>query len=57
MDLEDQQRFTVKPFAEFEDATLSLVCDRCGDRWAEFDGPVALAELNQRADQHAEVCR
>lgn len=53
MDLEDQQRFQVEPA---DSAYIWLTCERC--LWqAEVAGPETLAELNQRADEHAEVCR
>ncbi len=36
---------------------LSVRCTRC-HRWAvHIDRPITLAELNDRAQKHAEVCR
>lgn len=56
MDLEDQHRFQVEGLASCEDAQLVLSCHRCAHQWV-FDGPLNLAELDQRADEHTEVCR
>lgn len=53
MKLEDQQRFEVD--AEMC-AEMWLSCERCN--WgADIEGPITLAELNRRADEHTEVCR
>lgn len=56
MNLEDQQRFQVEGAASAEDAQLWLTCDRCGV-FVVSDEPLTLGELNQRADEHTEVCR
>lgn len=56
MKLEDQQRFQVEGGAVCEDAQIWITCERCG--WvAVLDEPIPLAELNQRAEEHTEVCR
>jgi hypothetical protein len=56
MELEDQYRFEVDVMVEYGGVTLDLTCRRCG--WVcQPDSPITLAELNQRADEHAEVCR
>lgn len=53
MDLEDQQRFT---FKGYPDPEIWLTCNRCPWTGAVDLGDT-LAELNQRADEHTEVCR
>ncbi|GEM_PF-3842940 len=57
MQLEDQYRFQVEPVVvRTGAANLWLSCDRC--RWyADVSNPITLADLNQRADEHTEVCR
>jgi hypothetical protein len=57
VDLEDQQRFQLILFATFGgDVQVWLHCERCS--WqSQIDDPLTLAELNQRADEHTEVCR
>lgn len=60
MDLEDQQRFHVEAIEERDGPAIALDCARCRltTGWqARFDLALTLAELNQRADEHAEVCR
>jgi len=53
---EGRTRFEVRGAATYEDPQLVLECERC--RWdATIDDPPTLAELNQRADEHTEVCR
>jgi hypothetical protein len=52
----DQYRFQVEGGASAEDAQIWLTCDRC-DYIAVIDGPISLADLIDRADEHAEVCR
>jgi len=56
---EERQRFRVGSVALFGgNSVIQLSCNRC-DWIVEIDGdePFALAELNRRADEHAEVCR
>ena len=58
MELEDQQRFQVEAIgaAYGVEAATVLTCDRC--QWsADIDDPISLADLNQHADEHTEVCR
>lgn len=57
MELEDQYRFTVEAINPFRGTPdISLRCTRCG-RWAtHIDRPITLADLNQRATEHTEVC-
>jgi hypothetical protein len=57
MDLEDQYRFDVEAEPARDDiANLTLACDRC--TWmAYLDNPLSLRDLNERAQEHAEVCR
>ena len=57
MNLEDQQQFTVEAIGDYlGEAETWLTCSRCA--WtAEIDKALTLAELNQRADEHTEVCR
>lgn len=56
MDLEDQYRFQVEAVAGEEADIVLLTCDRC--RWdADITSTITLADLNQRADEHTEVCR
>lgn len=56
MDLEDQYRFQVEAHPWQEQASVTLTCDRCV--WtAIIDDPLTLADLNQRAQAHTEVCR
>lgn len=58
MDLEDQRRFQVEGFGSEVTGVVELTCLRCGWR-AEIEtivDPLPLAELNQRAGEHAEVC-
>lgn len=53
---EDQRRFTVEGATRWDDGVIWLNCDRCEWTVTLEDAPT-LAELNQRADEHAEVCR
>lgn len=53
MSPEDQQRFYVDPADD--GALIWLTCERC--LWQAELEPLTLAELNQRADEHTEVCR
>lgn len=56
MDLEDQYRFQVEAHTWQERASVTLTCDRCV--WtAIIDDPISLRDLNERAQEHAEVCR
>lgn len=56
MDLEDQHRFQVEAQQFMGESGLTLSCDRCS--WtAILDSPLSLADLEQRADEHTEVCR
>jgi len=57
MERENMERFEVGVFAlSGGPADISLHCDRCG-KWAvHIDRPLTLAELVQRAGEHAEVC-
>lgn len=57
MDLEDQQRFEIEPQEWRGDHSITLHCTRCNAWTAIIDGHPTLAELNRRADEHAEVCR
>jgi hypothetical protein len=54
---EDQYRFQVEPVVVRTGRShLWLSCDRC--RWfAAFGDPISLADLNDRASEHTEVCR
>lgn len=58
MRLEDQRRFEVNAFAVSGAPTdISIRCTRCG-RWAlHIAEPITLDDLEQRADEHAEVCQ
>lgn len=56
MDLEDQHRFTVEAWAR-DDASLYLSCDRCDWETRVGDGSASLRTLEERAQEHAEVCR
>lgn len=40
-----------------DDRDVELRCNRCGIWYATLDAYSALAELVQRAGEHAEVCR
>ena len=57
MYLEDQYRFTVEPVViRTGRADIWLSCDRC--RWhAAITDPISLRDLEERAQEHAEVCR
>lgn len=56
MNREDQRRFQVAPIVT-HGPDLSIRCTRC-HRWTvHIDRPLALAELIDRADEHAGVCR
>jgi hypothetical protein len=57
MDLEDQHRFTIEALGDYlGEARIELACTRCA--WtAEINDLIALAELEQLADEHTEVCR
>lgn len=66
MELEDQHRFQVEAMGwNYDGATVTLACTRC--KWyADYDQPsgpnetyepLTLADLNQRAQEHTEVCR
>lgn len=49
-------RIDVMADADGERSWITLACDRC--QWnADIDDPVSLRDLNQRAQEHAEVCR
>lgn len=51
---EEWERFLIN--LNFWDDTADIRCQTCG--WsADIDDLTTLAELNQRADEHAEVCR
>lgn len=55
MELEDEYRFEVEAMDAYA-PEIWLNCTRCS--WvAEIEGRITLAELNQRAAEHAEVCR
>jgi hypothetical protein len=58
MELEDQYRFDVQAITPYGGvADISLRCTRCG-KWAtHIDRPISLRDLNERAQEHAEVCR
>jgi hypothetical protein len=58
VDLEDQYRFDVQAIAPYGGvADISLRCTRCR-KWAtHIDRPISLRDLNERAQEHAEVCR
>jgi len=53
MELEDQQRFEID--INFWDDDATLRCQKCGAELAILVSET-LAELNQRAAEHAEVC-
>jgi len=57
--LEDQRRFKIWAMAWNDgSASLFVECARCGWQWeSEPDEEVTLADLDQRADEHTEVCR
>jgi hypothetical protein len=57
MEREDQYRFEVDTIASnYGDAAIVLTCTRCS--WsADIDDAITLADLNDRAAEHAEVCR
>lgn len=59
MNLEDQYRFELEAFqVDRGDTRVILACTRNGCPWLiEIDEPTTLAELNQRAAEHTEVCR
>jgi hypothetical protein len=59
VDLEDQQRFQVQPAGSSGwGYWVWLSCTRCPWLGVDFDaGPLTLAELNRRADEHTEACR
>lgn len=54
---EDQYRFQIEPVVvRTGAANLWLTCNRC--RWyADITEPITLADLNDRASEHTEVCR
>lgn len=55
MEREDQYRFSF-PMLRLDDPGAYLACDRCP--WEhEIENDETLAELNDRAAEHAEVCR
>ena len=56
MRVADQHRFQIEAAAGTEDAQLWITCDRC-DWIAVYDEPVSFADLEERADEHTEVCR
>lgn len=58
MRVADQYRFRVQAFAlSGSPADLSLQCGRCGRWTVHIAEPITLADLIDRADEHAEVCR
>ncbi len=57
MEREDQYRFEVDTIASnYGDAAIVLACTLCP--WtADIDDAIRLADLIDRASEHAEVCR
>ncbi len=53
---EGQQQFTVAAIIT-SGPDLSIQCTRCYRWTVHIDRPLSLADLNQRAAEHAEVCR
>lgn len=53
---ENRQRFEVYGDMNADGSWLTISCDRC-TWYADVEDPLTLAELNQRADEHTEVCR
>jgi hypothetical protein len=53
---EDQQRFEVWAAPEDAATWIAFGCNRCALVVDLGSEPLTLAELNQRADEHAEVC-
>jgi hypothetical protein len=63
---EDQYRFQISATGAahtvvsgiYPDVVIWLECGRCPWQWAaEANHPVTLADLNDRASEHTEVCR
>lgn len=53
---EDQYRFTVAPVEPVDNMSLTVTCERCGLP-VTVGGLALLADLNDAATEHAEVCR
>lgn len=52
----DHYRFSVMGDINANGSWLTLACERCP--WtADIEDPVSLRDLNERAQEHAEVCR
>ena len=52
----DHYRFSVMGDINANGSWLTLACERCP--WtADIEDPVSLRDLNERAEEHAEVCR
>jgi hypothetical protein len=53
---EDQHRFDLMADLNEDGSWITIACDRC--QWtADIEDPITLAELNDRASEHTEVCR
>lgn len=54
---EGLKRFEVEALGDYlGEGRIWLRCDRCHAWAADISGPLTLAELGQRAGEHAEVC-
>lgn len=54
---EERARFEIDGGYDYGHDITTLHCTRCRAWRVALDGPADLAELNRRAEEHAEVCR
>lgn len=52
-----RERFTVQAVTPYPGTADVTIHHDCRAWWVDIADPITLAELNQRADEHTEVCR